>query len=84
MAERNAYRARWITPLQKTETPLKLINGIADPISGASIVRRYREIVPTPDITELPQIGHYPHLESPNEVLKNYLTFYEKRFSEKL
>jgi pimeloyl-ACP methyl ester carboxylesterase len=33
------------------------------------MVARYRELVPNPDVVELPDIGHYPQLEAPDAVL---------------
>jgi pimeloyl-ACP methyl ester carboxylesterase len=48
---------------------MRFINGLLDPISGAHMVVRYRELVPNPDVVELPDIGHYPQLEAPDAVL---------------
>lgn len=75
MRERKIYRERWVRPLQKTKVPFRFINGLDDPVSGAHLVRRFREIMPQTDIVELPGIGHYPHFECPEEVLKLYLEF---------
>lgn len=63
MQERRTHRERWVSALQKAQVPLRLINGLADPISGAHMVQRYRELVPSPDVVELPGIGHYPQVE---------------------
>jgi pimeloyl-ACP methyl ester carboxylesterase len=75
LRERRRHRARWVGALQHATVPLRLIDGLHDPISGAHMVRRYRELVPQPDVVELPRIGHYPQLESPREVLAAYLAF---------
>jgi pimeloyl-ACP methyl ester carboxylesterase len=75
MPERRRHRARWVGALQNARIPLKLINGPADPISGAHMVARYRELVPRPDVTLLPGIGHYPQCEAPAAVLAAYLEF---------
>jgi hypothetical protein len=32
--ERQAQRERWVTALQTTRVPLRLVNGPADPVSG--------------------------------------------------
>ena len=45
-----------------------LVAGMDDPVSGAHMVQRYRELVAPPDITELPGIGHYPQIEDPEAV----------------
>jgi pimeloyl-ACP methyl ester carboxylesterase len=75
MPERRQRRERWVGALQATSIPLKLIDGTQDPVSGAHMVQRYRELIAHPDITELPGIGHYPQVEAPREVLAAYLGF---------
>lgn len=77
MEERQRYRKRWVTALQCTSIPLRLINGTFDPISGKHMVDRYRQLVPNPDIIELKQIGHFPLIEAPKAVLEHYLDFIE-------
>ena len=66
--ERRRYRARWVGALIEARMPLCFINGLADPISGAHMAARYRELVPDPDVVELRGIGHYPQLEAPDAV----------------
>lgn len=75
IAERRQYRARWVGALQQTTVPLRLIDGLADPVSGAHLVGRYRELVPRADVIELPGIGHYPQLEAPDAVLEAFFAF---------
>ena len=75
MPERRLRRERWVGALQTASVPLKLIDGTHDPVSGAHMVQRYRELIARPDITELPGIGHYPQIEAPLEVLAAYLDF---------
>lgn len=75
MPERIAHRERWVGALQKSPVPLKLINGPEDPVSGAHMVARYRELVPSPEVTLLEGIGHYPQVEAPTAVLEAYLEF---------
>ena len=67
--ERRQQRERWVGALQRTRVPLRLINGPEDPVSGAHMAARYRELVPNPDIVSLPGIGHYPQVEAPEQVL---------------
>jgi pimeloyl-ACP methyl ester carboxylesterase len=69
MAERRANRERWVGALQKTATPLRLINGCLDPISGRHLAERYQFLVPNPDVALLEDIGHYPQVEAPERVL---------------
>ncbi len=76
MYERQHYRSRWLDALKNCHCPIQLINGSADPVSGAAMIARYREIVRTTDhIVELPAIGHYPHMEAPDVVADHYIRF---------
>lgn len=69
MVERREQRARWVGALQQSSVPLTLINGSADPISGAHMVARLRELQVPAEIVELPGVGHYPQIEAPQAVL---------------
>ncbi len=75
MQERREHRTRWVSAMQETNIPIRLIDGIADPISGQNIVNRYKEIIPNPDVIELENIGHFPLIEAPRLVLKYYQEF---------
>ena len=75
MAERVQYRDRWVGALQETKIPLRFINGLADPISGAHMAERYKELIPNPDVVVLEEIGHFPLIEAPKEVLQHFLAF---------
>jgi pimeloyl-ACP methyl ester carboxylesterase len=66
--ERVVHRDRWVLAMQQTSTPLQFINGIEDPISGLHMMERYRELIPNPQTHPL-QLGHYPQLEGPGQVL---------------
>jgi len=77
MTERARYRDRWVTPLQDLKMPFRFINGLADPVSGEHLVKRFRELIPDQtDIIELSGIGHFPHLECPERVLDAFLEFH--------
>jgi pimeloyl-ACP methyl ester carboxylesterase len=68
MPERRLHRERWVSALREASASLRLVNGAADPISGAHLLERYRELIPSPDTVLLPGIGHYPHVEAPQAV----------------
>ncbi|WP_290890811.1 alpha/beta hydrolase [Arenimonas sp.] len=70
IAERREHRARWVGALQQGGVPVALINGIEDPISGAGIVARWRELLPGSRVVELPGVGHYPQVEAPERVIE--------------
>jgi len=73
--ERRLRRSRWIGALQTTAVPLRLIVGMADPIAGAAMAHRYRQLVPLADVVELAGVGHYPQVEVPLRVLEAYAAF---------
>ena len=75
MNGRVVNRARWVEAIQQTSIPVRLINGIYDPISGSHMVERYKQLIPNADIVELKAIGHFPLIESPKLVLKHYFEF---------
>ena len=75
MPERVAQRERWVAAMQRGDVPMRVIDGAADPISGAHMVARYRELIPAPDTVLLEGIGHYPQVEAPERVLEHYFAF---------
>lgn len=82
--ERRVQRDRWVSAMQRGEVPMRVIDGEVDPISGAHMVERYRELIPNPDTVLLPGIGHYPQTEAPGQVLKHYLEFRDRQVSAPL
>lgn len=64
IGERKLHRERWVGALVDASMPLRLIAGMDDPVSGAHMVQRYRELVPQADVVPLPSIGHYPQWEA--------------------
>ena len=75
MKQRKQYRKRWVSALQNADVPVRLTAGMADPISGAHMVGRYRELIPNADVVELADIGHYPQIESAEIVLESVFEF---------
>ncbi|HNH82067.1 MAG TPA: alpha/beta hydrolase [Acidobacteriota bacterium] len=78
IGERKQFRERWVGTLQQTRIPLRVINGLADPVSGAHMVERYRELISNPDVVGLEGIGHYPQVEAPAAVLEGFLSLIGK------
>ncbi|MDG9977300.1 alpha/beta fold hydrolase [Ectopseudomonas oleovorans] len=79
MPERRQQRQRWVAAMQATTLPMRVIDGAFDPISGAHMVTRYRELIADADTVLLDGIGHYPQLEAPAAVLDHYLQFRDAR-----
>jgi len=77
--EKDKYQHRWIRAMQDTSIPMCFINGPADPNSGIHMTKRYRDIIPNPCIHLLSEnIGHWPQIEAPEEVLSAFFTFQTK------
>lgn len=81
LAERKTHRARWVHALQNAGPPLRFIVGMLDPVSGAAMAARFRELVPDADIVELPDVGHYPQVEAPERVLAACASFWDRAAS---
>ena len=79
MREREKYRRRWVGALKNMQQPFRFINGLEDKVSGRHLVKRFREVLPEQkDIIELEGIGHFPHFEVPNLLLKYFFQFHEQ------
>ena len=74
--ERIRYRDRWVGALTHTHAPLRLIDGGADPVSGAHLYHYYMEQISNADAVLLADIGHYPHTEAPEAVTEHFLQFH--------
>lgn len=78
MNDRKLHRERWVEALGRSCVPVALINGSSDPVSGAHMVARYKELdLPLAWLEELSAIGHYPQVEAPEAVSGSYLKFLE-------
>ncbi len=75
--ERREHRARWVGALQRTKVPLAFVDGTADPVSGADMLARWRELLPAATAVELPGIGHFPQIEDPAAVLRALFAFHD-------
>jgi pimeloyl-ACP methyl ester carboxylesterase len=78
MQERIDYRDRWVAPLVENTIPHQLIDGVEDPISGEQLVQRYEELIPDALVVRIENSGHYPHLETPEEVVHALVSFVSK------
>lgn len=74
--EREINRDRWVGALLESPLPLMFIDGLLDPVSGRNMVDRWRDLLPGTPLVELPEVGHYPQLEAPDEVLAACLPFF--------
>lgn len=77
LRERREHRARWVDAMQRAGVPLRLVVGLDDPISGLSMARRYRALLPVADVVELAGVGHYPQVEDPDAVVQAVEDFHD-------
>lgn len=74
--DRYAFRNRWVRAMRETTIPMRLIDGPSDPNSGAHMAKRYREVIPNPDVVMLADdIAHWPQIEAPDAVLAAFDEF---------
>lgn len=79
MRERSTNRTRWVGALEKMKQPFRFINGLEDRVSGAHLVKRFRELLPhQTDIIELTEVGHFPHFEVPELFLEHFFEFHDR------
>jgi pimeloyl-ACP methyl ester carboxylesterase len=83
MRDRRQHRERWVAAIREAKIPVALINGSADPVSGAHMVARFRELeLPLAYLAELPGIGHYPQMEAADQMAGRYLEFLRQQRGE--
>lgn len=78
MADRTNNKDRWVGALTDAAIPLCMINGGYDPISGSHVAARFQELLPASETIVMKEIGHYPQVEAPEEVLQHYRGFISK------
>lgn len=72
------HSTRWVGALSKTDVPVMLITGLADPVAGKPMVDKFAELMPRQQVQVLAEIGHYPHVEDEQQVAAYYRAFLEK------
>jgi pimeloyl-ACP methyl ester carboxylesterase len=79
ISDRYTHRNRWVRAMRETSVSMRLIDGPIDPNSGAHMARRYAEVIPDADVVMLADdIGHWPQLEAPDEVLTHFLAHIDR------
>jgi pimeloyl-ACP methyl ester carboxylesterase len=77
--DRYVHRNRWVRAMRETQVPMQLIDGPIDPNSGAHMARRYAEVIPNADVVMLADdIGHWPQIEAPADVLTHFLALVDR------
>ncbi|EDV25591.1 Mesoderm-specific transcript-like protein [Trichoplax sp. H2] len=73
--ERQINGENWLDGMTKNDIPVIFIYGPEDPINPPIVVQEFKKRVPRVECVVLEDIGHYPQLEDPYNVLQNYLRF---------
>eukprot|EP00112_Aurelia_sp_Birch-Aquarium-sp1_P015182 Seg3343.2 transcript_id=Seg3343.2/GoldUCD/mRNA.D3Y31 product="Mesoderm-specific transcript protein" protein_id=Seg3343.2/GoldUCD/D3Y31 len=76
--ERRRNRDRWVGALETTHVPLHYIYGSLDPVNPEDALHRYKTLIKNSTITEMPNVGHYPHWEDPKGFLDGYFEFLKR------
>ncbi|MFC4348971.1 alpha/beta fold hydrolase [Kordiimonas lipolytica] len=69
MHERQEHADRWVGALKQTIAPMMLINGLADPVSGAHAADGIEREIGM-KVVRLPGIGHFPQIEAPETIVE--------------
>jgi pimeloyl-ACP methyl ester carboxylesterase len=71
LRERGRFEDRWISALRTSDdVPVRLLWGNSDPTAVVEIAQRLSGGIPGAQLIRLPKVGHYPHLEAPQETVE--------------
>jgi len=72
VADRLEHGPRWTAALDTSPVPMRFVWGDLDPVSGGHVADRMEERLPDwpppREVLRLPDVGHWPPLEAPDEV----------------
>jgi pimeloyl-ACP methyl ester carboxylesterase len=68
MGQREEHAARWHGAIRDWPGELSLAWGLQDPVATTEVLAALRELRPGIPVTELPELAHYPQLESPRQM----------------
>jgi pimeloyl-ACP methyl ester carboxylesterase len=68
MEERERFTGRWHGAIQDWPGSLTLAWGLRDPVARTEVLDGLRELRPGIETIELPDAGHYPQIECPEQI----------------
>ena len=77
LKERWIHIQRWRAPIEQPEIPMAMINGIEDPISGLETAQFFQQLQSNSQTIFIKNSGHYPHIETPDDVLTAFFKFHQ-------
>jgi pimeloyl-ACP methyl ester carboxylesterase len=79
MQERRVHAVEWEKCLSTSLAPILLLNGPADPVSGAHVATYVAQRITGVDVQSLPShVGHFPQREMPSVVASAYSKWLER------
>ncbi len=69
VADRRQHETRWRDALEDSDVPMTFVWGDLDPVSGAHMIDRVEERLPGATVIRLADVGHWPPLEAPAELV---------------
>jgi len=71
IAEKKRYKQHWENALENSPVDLHFFLGLADPIVGIEVAEDIRQHHPSLKLVTYHGIGHFPHLEIPEQVVED-------------
>ena len=68
MDQREEHAERWHGAIRDWPGELSLAWGLRDPVATTDVLGALRELRPDVPVTQLPELAHYPQLESPRQM----------------
>lgn len=72
--ERVRYAPRWHGAVRDWSKPLSFLWALDDPVATTNVLDGLRELRPAADVVELPGVGHYPQVETPELFTRSALS----------
>lgn len=68
MDQRETHAERWHGAIREWPGKLSLAWGMQDPVATTAVLAALRELRPGVEVSELPELAHYPQLEDPQRL----------------
>jgi pimeloyl-ACP methyl ester carboxylesterase len=68
IADRRQHEGRWRDALEQCDLAMRFVWGDLDPVSGAHMIAQVEDRIPQATVLRMADVGHWPPLESPDEV----------------
>jgi pimeloyl-ACP methyl ester carboxylesterase len=75
LKDRKTHGEKWSEAWQTSSLPVCYLSGDEDPMYGKNTLIRLTEISHKKEITSLAGVGHFPHIEEPEVVVRHLIDF---------